>query len=302
MIDPDRDVFQSALSDFTFDAACGGAIRHLADSGFTAKQIMERLDYPISGERVRKAIYKHFCDNCVILEKSPEEELPETKPVYVMEYDSYGKPSYRRKSTASMEGILSGAASAATAWKEISYYPTAVLAVPPSGKVSEKKFGRPGQVISKIAHKGSHQEVLKNAGGGPGLEMLKSTGRSFGWGMCNKTRRDSARVGSGEPAGCPGRGAELSAFLTEKCIQKDEKVYISCDFGIPDSAAARGISLLNGRQQEYLEGIPWPRRRVYHRLDHRMKEILCSLYEQHAYEGNCYFLSDKEKLTIRERL
>lgn len=259
MIDPDRDVFQSALSDFTFDAACGGAIRHLADSGFTAKQIMERLDYPISGERVRKAIYKHFCDTCVILEKSPEEELPETKPEYVMEYDSYGKPSYRRKSTASTEGILSGAASAATAWKEIIYHPTAVLAGPLSGKVSGKKFGRPGQVISKIAHKDSHQEVVN---------------------------RD------------PGRGAELSAFLAERCRQKDEKVYISCDFGIPDSAAAKGIPLLNGRQQEYLEGIPWPRRRVYHRLDHRMKEILCSLYEQHAYEGNCYFLSGKEKLTI----
>ncbi len=224
MTSPDRDVFQSALSDFTFEAACGGAIRHLADSGLTAKQIMERLDYPISGERVRKALYKHLCDTCVILEKSPEEKLPGTKPEYILEYNSYGKPSYRRKSTEGAGGSMAGSDAVGTIWKEIVYQPVSGLA---------------------------------------------------------------------------GRGVGLSAFLTGKCSQrKDEAVYISCDFGVPDSAAAKGIPLLNGRQQEYLEGIPWPRHRVYHRLDHRMKEILCSLYEQHAFEGICYFLSRREKWKI----
>lgn len=221
MIDQDRNVFQSALSDFAFDAACGGAIRHLADSGFTAKQIMERLDYPVSGERVRKALYRYLCDSCVILEKSPEEELPEAKPEYVLEYDAYGKPSYRRKNAEDAGGNLPGRDPAGAAWKEIVYDPAA------------------------------------------------------------------------------GAGAELAAFLAGKCSQGGEAVYISCDFGIPDSMAAKGIPLLNGRQQEYLKGIPWPRRRVYHRLDHRMKEILCSLYERHAYEGSCYFLSRREKLTIK---
>lgn len=237
MTSPDREVFQNALSDFTFEAACGGAIRHLADSGFTAKQIMERLDYPISGERLQKALYKHLYDTCVILEKSPEEEFPEAKPEYVLEYNSYGKTSYRRKSTEGAKGSMSGSAGAV--WKEIVYKPLAGL--------SER--------ISKDKSEGS--------------------------------------------AGYSGRGVELSAFLTKKCGQrKDEAVYISCDFGIPDSEAAKGISLLNGRQQEYLEGILWPRHRVYHKLDHRMKEILCSLYEQHAYEGICYFLLRKEKLSL----
>lgn len=239
MTSPDRDIFQSALSDFTFEAACGGAIRHLADSGCTAKQIMERLDYPISGERVRKALYKHLCDTAVILEKSPEEGLSGAKPEYILEYNSYGKPSYRRKNTTGAEGALSGSELTKTAWKEIVYRPTSGLPEPVSGGTSEKTL--------------RHSE----------------------------------------------RGAELSAFLTKKCSQKkDEQVYLSCDFGIPDSAAAKGISLLNGRQQEYLEGILWPRHRIYHKLDYRMKEILCTLYEQSAYEGICYFPSRREKLLI----
>lgn len=224
MTSPDRDVFQNALSDFAFEAACGGAIRHLADNGLTAVQIMERLDYPISGERVRKALYKHLCDTNVILEKSPEERLPVAKAEYILEYNSYGKPSYRRKSTASTEGTLAGCELTGAVWKEIVYRPA---------------------------------------------------------------------------SGHSGRGAELFIFLTKKSSQKkEEPAYLSCDFGIPDSVSAKGISLLNGRQQEYLEGILWPRHRIYHKLDQRMKEILCSLYEQGAYEGICYFPAQREKLLI----
>lgn len=251
MTDFDRDVFQSALSDFTFEAACGGAIRHLADSGCTLKQIMERLDYPVSGERVRKALYRHLCDTGVLLEKSPETGLPGAKPEYVLEYNSYGKPSYRRKNTESAESTLSGSSLTGTVWKEVIYRPTS---------------GLPESIPDGVPAK-----------------MLRHSGQ----GLWNKSCRDF------------GRGAELSAFLTKKCSQKKEApAYLSCDFGIPDSAAARGISLLNERQREYLEGILWPRHRIYHRLDHRMKEILCSLYGQGGYEGVCYFPASREKLLI----
>lgn len=226
-----QDVFQSALSDFTFEAACGGAIRHLADSGLTAKQIMEKLDYPVSGERVREALYKHLCDSNVILEESPEEGLPGIKPEYVLEYNSYGKPSYRRKSVPGVGESGDGSDSKKAAWREITYL--------------------------------------------------------------------SGKTVSGKAAEASGSGAELSAFLAERISSKrEEPVYISCDFGIPDSPAAKGIPLLNGRQREYLEGIPWPRRRVYHRLDHRMMEILCRLYELRVYEGICYFPSSREKMVI----
>lgn len=257
MTEPGRDAFQAALSDFTFEAACGAAIRHLADNGCTAKQIMEKLDYPMSAERVRQALYRHLCDTGVILEESPEEGLPGARAEYVLEYDSCGRPSYRRKPAVDAKGSAPGPEAARIPWREMVYRPTA----------------HSGEGVPKDAPGQSGQGIWGKVFGHPG------------------------RGSTGKSAVCPGRGAELSAFLTGKCdSQKGGAAYISCDFGIPDSMAAKGVALLNGRQREYLEGIPWPRRRVYHRLDHRMKEILCSLYEQHTYEGVCYFLSHREKL------
>ncbi|MCM1540378.1 MAG: hypothetical protein NC121_03865 [Blautia sp.] len=263
MTEPDGGAFGTALSDFTFEAACGAAIRHLADSGCTAKQIMERLDYPVSGERVRKALYKHLCDTGVILEDSPERGVPEAKPEYVLEYNSYGKPSYRRKSTSQTDDCMTGFDPVEAAWTEAVYRlasvsPESVLSDP-----SKKAFGWSGQ------------------------------------GMRGRGSGNSGRDHAAKSSDCSGKGAELSAFLSRKCnFQKGETAYMSCDFGVPDSMAAKGIPLLNGRQREYLEGIPWPRRRVYHRLDHRMQEILCSLYEQHVYEGICYFMLRREKLYL----
>lgn len=238
MTSPEGDVFRNALSGFAFEAACGGAIRHLADSGCTAKQIAERLDFPVSGTQIRTALYKHLCDTCVLLEQSPEEGMPEAKPEYVLEYDSYGKPSYRRKSSVKEPGSLTGSGTEGAVWKETIFGSEDV----PAG--------------------------------------LSSQGKRSG------------------VDGSPGRGAALSAYLTKRCSRKGTCAYLSCDFGIPDSPEAKGIRLLNGRQQEYLEGILWPRRRIYHRLDHRIKEILCSLYGQGYYEGICFFPEAREKLLI----
>ena len=207
MSESNQSTFQKALSNLTFEAACGGAIRHLADNGYTAKQIMERLDYPISYEHLRTALYQHLCDTCVILEEPPDKGLPETKPKFVLEYNEYGKPSYRRvKETEQGSGPND---TTSPAWREVAC------------------------------------KALPNISG---------------------------------------------------------QAYISCDFGIAGSVAARGIALLNSRQREYIEGIPWPGRRVYHRLDQRMKEILCSLHEQGAYEGICYLMQRKEICVIEKNI
>lgn len=299
MADADRDIFQSALSDFTFEAACGGAIRHLADSGCTAKQILERLDYPISGERVRKALYRHLCDTDVILEKSPEEGLPGAKPEYVIEYNSYGKPSYRRKNTENAEKSLANSNLTGAVWKEMIYRPTSGLSESISDVASVKTLPHSGRGLWSKPCRDSSQGMRSKPCRDSGQGMRSKPGRDSSQGMRSKPGRDSGQSNAEKPTGYPGRGAELSIFLTKKCSQtKEEQAYLSCDFGIPDSAAARGISLLNERQREYLEGILWPRRRIYHRLDHRMKEILCSLYEQGAYEGICYFPASREKLLI----
>ena len=42
----EQDFFKSALSNFTHEAASGGAIRHLADLGYTVDWITRELTFP----------------------------------------------------------------------------------------------------------------------------------------------------------------------------------------------------------------------------------------------------------------
>ena len=86
--------FQKALSDFVYDVASGGAIRHLTDLGYTVKQIQERLDYPTPYERIQKTVWRHLLDTGVIA--SEQQTETREKVEYVREYDSYGKASFRR--------------------------------------------------------------------------------------------------------------------------------------------------------------------------------------------------------------
>ena len=88
--------FQKALSDFTYDAASGGAIRHLTDTGYTVKQIMETLTYPTPYERVQKTVWKHLLDTGTILLDIPGTEKQHEKITYVREYNKYGKASFRK--------------------------------------------------------------------------------------------------------------------------------------------------------------------------------------------------------------
>lgn len=90
----EQNYFQSALSDFVFDMASGGAICHLTDLGFTVKQIQEKLAYPTPYEKVQKAVWKHLLDTGVIAMEEQEEKREKVE--YVREYDSYGKASFRR--------------------------------------------------------------------------------------------------------------------------------------------------------------------------------------------------------------
>lgn len=88
--------FQKALSDFVYDMASGGAIRHLTDMGYTVRQIQERLDFPTPYERIQKTVWKHLLDTGVIFPERPESGKTGEKVDYVREYDSYGRASFRR--------------------------------------------------------------------------------------------------------------------------------------------------------------------------------------------------------------
>ncbi len=92
----DQKYFQNALSNFIFEAAVGGAIRHLTDLGCTVSEIMERLYIPTPYERVQKAVWQRLLDTGVLLMEEPGNENRREKITYVRDYDRYGKPSFRR--------------------------------------------------------------------------------------------------------------------------------------------------------------------------------------------------------------
>lgn len=92
----DNNYFAKALSNFTYDMASGGAIRHMADLGMTVKEISQKLDYPTPVERIQQTVWKHYIDVGVILLKNPSEMEGLEKVSYVKEQDSYGRTSFRR--------------------------------------------------------------------------------------------------------------------------------------------------------------------------------------------------------------
>ncbi|MBR1860338.1 MAG: hypothetical protein IJ796_00545 [Lachnospiraceae bacterium] len=88
--------FENALSNFMNDFAVGGSIRHLADNGFTVKEIHARLDFPIPVSKVSEAVWKHFIETGIIRLSEPDEEAFTEKVSFVKEQDSFGRTSFRR--------------------------------------------------------------------------------------------------------------------------------------------------------------------------------------------------------------
>ncbi|MGN0159617.1 MAG: hypothetical protein ACI39W_10895 [Brotaphodocola sp.] len=93
--------FEKALSNFTYEAASGGAIRHLFDSGFTVQQIVNLLKYPTPFDRVQKTVWEHMVQSGMILLEKPGTEEVEENVSYRTEFDRYGKRSFRQVRTPS---------------------------------------------------------------------------------------------------------------------------------------------------------------------------------------------------------
>lgn len=129
--------FQTALSNFATDVACGGAIRHLTNSGCTLEQIVARLDYPTSREKVRRIMMEHLYQSRVLLRKEPSDALFEEQTQFVQEQDAYGRRTLRKvkvdydsqdKMTdmpdlTELSQRKNGAELKAFPWKEIIYDP-----------------------------------------------------------------------------------------------------------------------------------------------------------------------------------
>ena len=205
-------VFQKALTNFTFDVACGGAIRHMVDKGYTVRQIIERLDYPLSYEKAQKAVTGYLLEKRILLFEEPDFSKDRVREEYVKEYGPGGRTSFRKVVTEKTEAVLDGP------WKQ-------------------------GRFI-------------------------------------------------------PSSGQQLMDYLSKKTQENTEEyAYISCDFGL-DRREEYG-HFLNSRQAEYLDGILWPKKRAYHRLDYRMKEIAGKLVLWDNYQAVCYFGKTGECVRIK---
>ncbi len=154
--------FQSALSGFVTEAACGGAVRHLTDLGYTLDQVVDRLDYPAPRAKVQRIMMAYLFESRVLLRKEPSAELFAPQEQFVQEQDAYGRRSMRkvmvdckgqnnltntadvtmtsqRKETAQMRSIL---------WKESIYDPRR------DGKLTEllhRKCEKYGETYSYVS-------------------------------------------------------------------------------------------------------------------------------------------------------
>lgn len=205
----DEKYFREALSDFTYDMASGGAIRHLADSGYTVKQIVEKLDFPTPYERVQRAVLDYFLETGFLLEEEPGTAGQKEKAVFVRDYNAYGKASFRK-------------------------------------------------VVEKEAIPTSQMD----------------------W------KEKSVRLRAGESFG---------AFLNRKVEENGVLFSYASLRGNQDKTG------LNERQIEYLEGIFPDKKKRYHRLNQRMREMVSCLYQNGNYEGTLYFLKTQEKIMISKR-
>lgn len=134
------------------------------------------------------------------------------------------------------------------------------------------------------------------------MEKLGKYGRKS---FCGKvvTEKDYSGISwKVEEYGLMGKTG-FSNYIAEKCFQNGRNTaYVSCDFGIIKRKNQCGyekiLSLLDSRQKEYIEGLPWPDRRVYHQADLRMQEITGTLYERGLYTGCFYFMELGEKIVL----
>lgn len=90
-----QNYFQQSLSNFTLEAASGGAIRHLADLGLSAKQISEKLTFPTPFELVKRILWQQLIDTKVVLLEEPGSGKQYEKPVYTVDRDKFGRTSFR---------------------------------------------------------------------------------------------------------------------------------------------------------------------------------------------------------------
>lgn len=259
--------FQNALSSFVTDAACGGAVRHLTDIGYTLDQIVERLDYPAPRAKVQRIMMAYLYESRVLLLEEPSEELFAPQEQFVQAQDAYGRRSFRKievdyKSQTNMTSAPDLTAASQRnkmtqtreiLWKESVYEPKR------DGKLTELLY-------RKCEEDGETYSYVSCSFGKMNNDLHSQ----------NKTNEQGG-ISSVDVQCRPGEAGAISADADEK------------------------LNCLNKRQREYIRGIRWEQPVVYHRLNRRMLEIIGKLYEAGGYSGACFFATGREKITIPAR-
>ena len=102
-----RDYFKEALADFTVDFASGGAIRVMADKGYTVREIHDKLDFPVPMEKIAELVWKRYLETGVIRMEAPDKGdasagsasdgvAPTKRVTYEKVQDEYGRTSFRQ--------------------------------------------------------------------------------------------------------------------------------------------------------------------------------------------------------------
>lgn len=78
--------FQQALSAMVNNAAYGDAVRHMHDIGMSAEEIHQRLDYPVSVEKIKS----------VILDYEKKIKTEDFDYEYIEQQDEFGRRSFVR--------------------------------------------------------------------------------------------------------------------------------------------------------------------------------------------------------------
>lgn len=111
-----------------------------------------------------------------------------------------------------------------------------------------------------------------------------------------------------EKRGVMIQGDRTAAGLM-RCLRKEidqngeENSYVSCPFGLiyrdREARMQRILSSLTSREKEYILGIPWGMKMVYHKLTSRMVEIGVQLALYSELEICFYFLQTNEIVMCR---
>ena len=102
--------FAKALHNFTMNAACADAVRHLTDKGYTLEQIRETLTFPAKSEYIAKVMWERLAETRKVLLSDAAQVLSDrTHATYheiIETHDRYGRKSFLRVQKESPEETI----------------------------------------------------------------------------------------------------------------------------------------------------------------------------------------------------